>query len=225
MWEERYVVAYKALLDSFCDVVVGQLFGHFHSEEFRADPTWCTPLLLTSSISPVYNANPSYRAVTYNKTTFEFSDFCVHASPLGAVRAWNQTHCARRYYGLRDLGVRALRAAALALTESCAALQPFLRVYKEGFDFPCTDPARWRCLLATVAPRDYAVCIANGTIPGGEPPADHGSSYAFEVAAAVGIGLALVGLVAAAAAIRRRGRREVGYELVPEPLGVGMTRV
>ena len=71
-WRARYARAYLAIVARRASVVVGQLFGHLHTDEFRVSaPTTSggggrgarapAPLLVVGSLSPVYDTAPSVR--------------------------------------------------------------------------------------------------------------------------------------------------------------------
>ena len=74
-WHERYLTTYYSILDSFYDdnIIVGQLFGHIHSDEFRlierkkgrGNGNRFYPIYLAPSITPIYGSNPSFRLVEY----------------------------------------------------------------------------------------------------------------------------------------------------------------
>ena len=72
LWKEKYINAYYEIIQEFDDVIVGQLFGHLHSDEFRVGvgrsaipSSLSTPLLLAGSLTPLHGNNPSFRKVFY----------------------------------------------------------------------------------------------------------------------------------------------------------------
>ncbi|KAL3816384.1 hypothetical protein ACHAXA_008354 [Cyclostephanos tholiformis] len=85
LWKEGYIRTYYKIVKEFDDVVMGQLFGHLHSDEFRVGlanegndgwidennvtsiPALSTPLLLGSSVTPLHGNNPSFRIVRYDR--------------------------------------------------------------------------------------------------------------------------------------------------------------
>ena len=94
-WHDKYLNQYYDILDTYYDdddkVIVGQLFGHIHSDEFRliqrqgskrsigstttttttttTTATRYYPIYLAPSITPIYGSNPSFRIVEYRTTT------------------------------------------------------------------------------------------------------------------------------------------------------------
>ena len=166
MWYASYVEEYQAILQNFSDIIVAQLFGHFHSEEFRVDPSWGqTPILLTSAVSPIYGCNPSFRAMSYSRANGTLLDYCVHVATLQSTLplTWTLNHCAKQQFNLSNFSLWEWQASALRMTASCAALRPFLEVYMEGTAKPCVNAYEWRCLLTTVAQSDFFSCLLSNT--------------------------------------------------------------
>jgi sphingomyelin phosphodiesterase acid-like 3 len=73
LWHQQYSETYYSILNRHPGIVASQLFGHLHTDEFRAvvfggyDELPPPPLLIASSITPIYGSNPSFRVVTYSK--------------------------------------------------------------------------------------------------------------------------------------------------------------
>jgi len=87
LWHEKYVLKYlKLVQDSkLAKVIAAQLFGHVHADEFRLlpnAPPGAGPVLLTGSISPIYNCNPSYRLVEYDARSGRLLNFKVYSAQL-----------------------------------------------------------------------------------------------------------------------------------------------
>ena len=67
-------------------VVKAQLFGHIHTDEFRIVHDVC-PIYLTSSFTPIYGSNPSFRVVTYDSETGDLLDYHVQYLDLAMLVA------------------------------------------------------------------------------------------------------------------------------------------
>jgi len=84
LWKTEYIQRYYEIVGQFNDVVMGQLFGHIHTDEFRlvdgADKRGMndvvgnggggivavdTPILLGPSVTPLHGNDPSFRIVKY----------------------------------------------------------------------------------------------------------------------------------------------------------------
>jgi hypothetical protein len=79
MWAEHYVTRYLEITGRFTDVVMGHLYGHLHSDQFRALPGQPAPLLLTGAISTIFGGNPSFRVMVADPDTWQIMvcDGCV----------------------------------------------------------------------------------------------------------------------------------------------------
>lgn len=82
-WKTTYVKTYFDIVAEFDDVIVAQLFGHLHSDEFRVGlpssahfntdeetsliPSMNAPLLLGPSVTPLHGNNPSFRLMKYGQ--------------------------------------------------------------------------------------------------------------------------------------------------------------
>lgn len=207
---------YQSLVSNFSDVVTAQLFGHFHTEQFRADTYWnAPPLFLTAAVSPVYNTNPSFRIVTYDRATSVHRDYCVYSAPMVFPLVFNMTHCALPYFGLPDLSTTSLSRAAMAMTSSCDALQPFLNVLAEGFPMACDSLINWRCLLTTLAYSNFSSCVLS-LVPPPPPPAPSGIHPRISVVGyAVGIPVTVIALIIMFSVLHWQ-RHSGGYRLVTD---------
>jgi sphingomyelin phosphodiesterase acid-like 3 len=64
-WRPQYTDAFLKVLGDHGPVLRGVLFGHLHSDEWRADTSVLqrlgVPFLLSSSVTPIYDNNPSFK--------------------------------------------------------------------------------------------------------------------------------------------------------------------
>ncbi|KAL7470463.1 hypothetical protein ACHAXS_010703 [Conticribra weissflogii] len=86
LWKTEYIHRYYDIVGQFDDVVMGQLFGHIHTDEFRLVDgavrrrlneiggnggggivSVDTPILLGPSVTPLHGNDPSFRIVTYGQ--------------------------------------------------------------------------------------------------------------------------------------------------------------
>jgi sphingomyelin phosphodiesterase acid-like 3 len=82
-WKHEYVTRYYSLVEEYDDLVIAQLFGHLHSDEFRVGdknlasmntetktqviPFLSSPLLLGPSVTPLHGNYPAFRLVKYGR--------------------------------------------------------------------------------------------------------------------------------------------------------------
>lgn len=71
MWGDHYTIRYLEITNHHDDVIMGHLYGHLHSDQFRALPGQRAPLLLTGAISTIFSGNPSFRVMVADPATWE----------------------------------------------------------------------------------------------------------------------------------------------------------
>jgi len=86
LWQEQYLETYYTIVDAYKKVVKAQLFGHIHSDEFRIH-RHVFPMYLTSSFTPIYGSNPSFRVVTYDSETMALLDYTTEYLDLDVATA------------------------------------------------------------------------------------------------------------------------------------------
>ena len=116
-WKDQYVHAYYSLVEEYDDVVIGQLFGHLHSDEFRVNdnslvrmnsdgetnmiPDLNSPLLLGPSVTPIHGNHPSFRMIKYasvgrndrySKGKFKLLDYDSFNLLIGSDENWTKLY-------------------------------------------------------------------------------------------------------------------------------------
>ena len=79
LWQDRYLQRYYDMMKHhhrLAGIVKAQLFGHIHTDEFRIHKR-IFPIYLTSSFTPIYGSNPSFRVMTYDSETGDLLDYHV----------------------------------------------------------------------------------------------------------------------------------------------------
>jgi sphingomyelin phosphodiesterase acid-like 3 len=119
-WKDEYVKTYYDLVEEYDDVVIAQLYGHLHSDEFRVGdrsmshmnsetntdmiPSLRSPMLLGPSVTPLHGNFPAFRLVKYgsvggnrryNKGRFQLLDY--HSYSLSGEN-WTQLYAFSEVY-------------------------------------------------------------------------------------------------------------------------------
>ncbi|XP_062516522.1 acid sphingomyelinase-like phosphodiesterase 3a [Corticium candelabrum] len=106
LWFDNYTKTYLHLTaERYPHVIGGQLFGHIHRDDFRfffAQPDQplveeSSAILLTPSISPVYNNNPAFRLVYVDDQTNAFVDYKQWYLNMALSNEHNETHWFHEY--------------------------------------------------------------------------------------------------------------------------------
>ena len=86
MWPNTYTRKYVSIITKYARIVKAQFFGHEHLNTYRlfeSGSNVASPILISSSISPIFCNAPSYRVVEYDKNTFDILDFVSYGSDVG----------------------------------------------------------------------------------------------------------------------------------------------
>ncbi|KAL7530139.1 hypothetical protein ACHAXR_003328 [Thalassiosira sp. AJA248-18] len=123
LWKESYIDTYYEIVKEFDGVVIGQLFGHLHSDEFRVGlaeesdskamsmiPSMNTPLLLAPSITPLHGNDPSFRLVKYGRRggvdgkpqngNYRLLDYDTHRFSIGTGNDWSTLYTFSEAYSV-----------------------------------------------------------------------------------------------------------------------------
>ena len=114
LWHPNYVAEYLQIVqdEELGGVISAQLFGHVHKDEIRIlpqAPKGAGPIFLSSSLSPVYYNNPSFKLVEYdpqtghllNLKTFISDTLASQPGSNGSVPAWKFGYDHVNEYGFR----------------------------------------------------------------------------------------------------------------------------
>mmetsp|Transcript_32485 Transcript_32485/g.65814 ORF Transcript_32485/g.65814 Transcript_32485/m.65814 type:complete len:488 (+) Transcript_32485:1668-3131(+) len=164
-WQDRYLDQYLALIDEYADVVSAQLFGHLHSDEFRVLSDEAPPVLMTSSITPVFGGNPSFRVVEYDKDKGGVTDYATYYWDLydDATSGWQKLYSFRQAYGISNMTSSSMQAVVESIRLGGYALDTFLsNVRVNAPQPPCDVRCRleWACVLNAASKTEYTQCVS-----------------------------------------------------------------
>lgn len=167
-WQDRYLDRYLALVDEYADVVSAQLFGHLHSDEFRVLPFSsedAPPLLLTSSVTPVYGGNPSFRVVSYDTERGNIADYTTYYLNLvnkNTSSAWHKLYSFREAYGAGNLTASTMQTIVDSIGDGGKAMDTFISNQRIGAPQAfCGEQCRaeWACVLTAATRKQYDACV------------------------------------------------------------------
>jgi hypothetical protein len=184
LWNSAYLERYYDILGRYHNnnnntLVKAQLFGHIHTDEFRIiDDQY--PLFLTSSFTPIYGSNPSFRIVTYDTTTLDLLDYQVYYIDLANTTStstgttertqqsspWRQGELFTDAFRVPDMSLQSLQIIVKDLQNSTdqsiywEALLSRLHVYTHGKEV-CSPTCRqeWACTLTSTTQEQYEACL------------------------------------------------------------------
>ena len=171
MWHNSYLAIYNDIVRKYRSIIKAQLFGHFHTDEFRQ--TKDSPLLIIgSSVTPVYQNNPSYRLVHYDKATGDPQDMDSYSLNISNPddQNWTKVYSLRETYGLGDMSSIANLLTSLRKHDE-RILRNFLFNLKGGIwkpktlecmENPVKCSAGWVCIITSNTRDDFLDCAGGG---------------------------------------------------------------
>lgn len=148
------------IVKEFDSVIIAQLYGHLHSDEFRvglADesgstansstiPLMNTPLLLGPSVTPLHGNDPSFRLVKYDRggggsetqySKYRLVDYDSHRYSMGKGGHWSKLYSFSEAYdvaydAIKEGGLtsESFRIIAKSMEDRWGAESPLLRSYR-----------------------------------------------------------------------------------------------
>jgi hypothetical protein len=177
LWHDEYIEKYYDLIEEFRSVISAQCFGHLHADEFRfiyhkGSQPW--PILLASSVTPVYGSHPSIRQVTYDVATNALLDYDTWFIDLEYSSTWQQELSFLESFPMAvDLSAESLSKIVAALNatmhdEDALIWKAIKKRQHVSLDEPdCTDidcRKAWLCTLVSTTAAVYADCLRDGGV-------------------------------------------------------------
>lgn len=123
-WKHEHVTTYYSIIEEYDDLIIAQLFGHLHSDEFRVGdkslasmntetktkviPFVSSPLLLGPSVTPLHGNYPAFRLIKYGRVRegskhyangkFKLLDYESFRSLMGIGENWTKLYTFSEVY-------------------------------------------------------------------------------------------------------------------------------
>jgi sphingomyelin phosphodiesterase acid-like 3 len=214
LWQDQYLSKYYELLAKYQGVVMGQLFGHLHSDEFRLTKVggFSYPLLLAPSITPIYGNNPSIRVVRYEQDSGLMLDYDTYYLDLTSdTPEWRKGASFQDSFPVLNLSSISLEHILANLTNSSESplweeVVSRQHVYADEAD-QCNVKCRqeWICTFQSMSRKDYNTCLEQS----GSSSSSSSSSTTLKILVGLLIGGACWGV---AWILLKRYRRRQYYE-------------
>jgi hypothetical protein len=178
LWHDQYLSKYYALLAKYDShgILMGQLFGHLHSDEFRLiqEEGLSYPLLLASSITPIYGNNPSIRVVYYEQDSGLMLDYDTYyldlmTSDSTTQEQWMQAPSFQDSFPVLNLSSTSLEYILTNLTNNSNESSPLWEkvvsrqhLYADGASSDqCNVECQreWICTFQSISRKDYNTCL------------------------------------------------------------------
>ncbi|KAI5703350.1 hypothetical protein M8J75_010701 [Diaphorina citri] len=176
-FSEKYSTKYLRLIRKHAAIIVGQFFGHLHSDTFRIvydDNKPVSWMMMAPSVSPrripIGNNNPGIRIYKYDTVTGAVLDFSQYYLDLSEANAkneavWQLEYNLTSYYGLNELSPRSLHELAQSFTLSNSLLfERYHRAYAVNFNHHyqhCDSNCRHThyCAITKLEFSDFRNCL------------------------------------------------------------------
>jgi len=166
-WAHRYV----DLVSEYQDVIVGQFFGHTHTDEFEIMYNNVTKApfgisYLAPSLTTFVGRNPSVRVYEFD-SNFKLLDYVQYyvnlTQTIRTNRAtWEQLYRATTYFGLPDLSPASWNSLVTKMKRDSKVFQRWFSIhFAGGPSKPCTSAAciqSWICALTSSDPDTTLSC-------------------------------------------------------------------
>lgn len=166
-----YCLYYIDLLERYQHIVVGQLFGHTHSDQFkvytRKNGDAVGVALLAPSVTPYNGRNPSFRLFSYKKALIEppvsakLLNYCNYLLNLTSANKaknsseWILGYCAKEQYGLASMEPKEWQKLAIGLRDNDVLWEKFAKNFRAQRPWKCNSACRVEHVCYTMSSTFY----------------------------------------------------------------------
>jgi sphingomyelin phosphodiesterase acid-like 3 len=170
---DAYAAPFLALLEQYRDILQTSYAGHTHMDNFRVVTTDAgEPILLTHitpAISPIYQNNPGFGLVLYDRTSGDLLDYAtVYLTNLagagrGEAAKWAIEYTFQGAYGYSAYDAQTAAALAQAIRADAAVRDDYITFYPvtTASTDPPIDQQNWlayACGQTELTPEAFAAC-------------------------------------------------------------------
>ncbi|MBO3697283.1 metallophosphoesterase [Roseivirga sp. E12] len=168
-YQEQYNQQYLAMVDKYSDVIIAQLGGHTHMDNFIVINGSTTPnsfVHISPAITPVYENNPGFLEYTYTPSSGELIDYNVHG--FDDVQAstkpnWSKEYTFSTTYNQDKLSPANLKSVYTSFTTDAAAKKHYIDYYVVEDTAQTIKEADWNyyyCAFGNQTAETYSSCLA-----------------------------------------------------------------
>ena len=176
-WHDIYASQYYDILASNNDIISAQFFGHIHSDEFRVIDIDLPPMLMCTSITPIFGTNPSFKIVSFdienNGTILDYEIYnteLVTSSTSSSSPSWNKLYSFTDIYKVPDLTTNSLMNVLQKFSDyknnDNVYFNYFLQFLHANYipttsTLDCDEKChyQWICNLKSASTNDYQNCL------------------------------------------------------------------
>lgn len=171
MWVPQWTAQFDELLAKHRDTVVAAFAGHTHTDDFRvigASAATASYVLITASVSPIYNQNPSFRVATFKADGSLGDDSVYYLTNLLYASSTTSGRWSREYSFTQDWKRSAVDAASLSAVygeiadtgdDARAEWLKFYNVSSSAAPLPPGSAPALYCAIEGLSPESYGKCF------------------------------------------------------------------
>lgn len=177
MWVPKWTADFDALLKKYQDTIIASFAGHTHSDDFRiVNPSGKNPefILITASVSPIYNQNPSFRLVKFaadgsllDSSVYYLSNLMMASSTSAGV--WRREYTFSKQWKLQRIDAASLGVLYGRIKSPGQDRDDWLKFYNVSSSvahLPANAMTGFYCAIEGLAPGDYAGCYCGSPASG-----------------------------------------------------------
>lgn len=171
-WKENYNNMFIDITEQYSDEIISAFAGHFHRDDYRVFINErrlpVSYLLVTPSISPVYDNNPSYKIFSYDTSGFNIINFDSYYLPVNDVSVfseWRFQYDFKSAYRLNDISPESIMKIFGLINSDTTFRNNYIRFYiaSNERDF-AEDLLDWKynyCGISFLKKDNYTNCLCN----------------------------------------------------------------
>ena len=170
MWTPKWTERFDELLAKYRDTVTVSFAGHTHTDDFRvvnAPGAKASYVLISASISPIYNQNPSFRVASFKPDGSLGSDSVHYLTNLLFASSTTPGQWRREYSFAQEWKMPAVNAASLSavyneIVSKSEDRAEWLRLYNvssSAAHLPPEGAPALYCAIEGLLPESYGDCF------------------------------------------------------------------
>jgi len=171
-WKKKYNDEFLKIMTDHDDIIKSGFAGHFHRDDFRIFYENGSPVSyihLTPSISPIYQNNPAYQVLEYDKSKFELINYkTYYLNDITGSADWTFEYDFQNTYRQSSISANTLNTISKLIFSDSTYRKSYIELYtsRDRKAFP-KDYINWKynwCGFRNLTVEDFAECICKDTL-------------------------------------------------------------
>ncbi len=170
MWVPKWTARFDELMAKYRNTVMASFAGHTHTDDFRvvnSSSASASFVLITPSISPVYNQNPSFRVAAFqpdgslrDASVYYLTNLLFASSATPGQ--WSREYSIRREWNMRSLDAASLSVLYGEIVAKSDQRAEWLKLYNvssSAAQMPPDGAPALYCAIEGLSPESYGNCF------------------------------------------------------------------